>query len=242
MRAIQVDGVDIEVTRKAIRSLRLRIRPPLAEVRLSIPWRATREDALRFVLSRREWIRRHRERILSVAGSANPANPPSDLTDGSVILLWGRERVLRLTSGRFHLDLPDSPDLGDDTLRLRLRDPSDASLCAKALERACRAILRDRMRSLAAAWSRVLGVAAPDLRVRNMKSRWGSCNPHRKRVWINLELVRRAPEFLEYVLVHELAHLLERGHTDRFRAILDKHLPDWRRRRNLLNGRNQPEA
>ena len=227
MRAIQVDGVEIEVTRKAIRSLRLRVCPPLAAVRLSVPWRASREEVLRFVLSRQDWIRRHRERMLAFPAPAAPAVP----ADGAGIFLWGRGCVLRIVPGRFHAEL------AGDTLRLCVPDPADPACCVRALSRACRALLMERMRCLVAHWSRTLGVAVPELRIRNMKTRWGSCNPRAGRIWISAELVRRTPECLEYVLVHELAHLLEHGHTDRFRAILDRCLPDWRQRRHVLNNR-----
>jgi predicted metal-dependent hydrolase len=229
MRVIRVDGVEIEVTRKAIRSLRLRICPPLATVRLSVPWRATRAAALCFVLSRRDWIRQRRERMLSLAAPA-PVVPE----DGARIPVWGRDRVLRLTPGRFRMELTD------DELLLRLRDPPDPACCARALDRACRALLLERMTSLAAAWSPILGVAVPELRIRGMKKRWGTCYHGARRVCVNAALVRHPPECLEYVLAHELAHLLERGHTERFRAVLDRHLPDWRSRRSLLNAPFSP--
>ena len=204
--------------------------PPLATVRLSVPWHATRAEVLRFVLSRQGWIRRHRERILDSAVPAAPAAP----ADGASIFLWGREHVLRLEPGRFYLQLAGG------TLRLRLPDPLDPARCGHALDRACRELLKERIHALAVDWSPVLGVAMPELRIRAMKTRWGSCNPRTGRVWINAELVRRAPECLEYVVVHELAHFLERSHTSRFRAVLDRHLPDWRQRWRLLNGVFRP--
>ncbi len=81
-----------------------------------------------------------------------------------------------------------------------------------------------------------MGVAMPDIAIRRMKTRWGTCNTAAKRVTLNLELARRDPALLEYVIVHELAHLIERGHNARFYAVMDTHLPDWKRRRKALNG------
>ena len=85
-------------------------------------------------------------------------------------------------------------------------------------------------------WAQVMGVPMPDIAIRRMTTRWGTCNTTAKRVTFNLELARRDPSLLEYVIVHELAHLIERGHNARFYAVMDQHLPDWKHRRRVLNG------
>jgi len=84
-------------------------------------------------------------------------------------------------------------------------------------------------------WAGVMGLAIPDVTVRRMTSRWGTCNTQTRRITLNLELAQRDADLLEYVIVHELAHLVERGHNARFYAVMDAHLPDWRLRRRLLN-------
>lgn len=89
---------------------------------------------------------------------------------------------------------------------------------------------------LVATWAAVMGLATPDLAYRRMTSRWGTCNTRTARITLNLELARRDPDLLEYVVVHELAHLIERGHNARFYAVIDAYLPDWRERRRTLNG------
>jgi predicted metal-dependent hydrolase len=84
-------------------------------------------------------------------------------------------------------------------------------------------------------WQTKLGVESNDIGIKKMKTKWGSCNIQAKRLWLNLELAKKPPECMEYILVHELVHLIERHHNERFRAIMDKNMPDWRERRNLLN-------
>ena len=85
-------------------------------------------------------------------------------------------------------------------------------------------------------WAQVMGVPMPQIAIRRMTTRWGTCNTATKRVTFNLELARRDPSLLEYVIIHELAHLTERGHNARFYAVMDQHLPDWKLRRKVLNG------
>lgn len=89
---------------------------------------------------------------------------------------------------------------------------------------------------LVAEWAATMGLATPDIVIRRMTSRWGTCNIRAARITLNLELARRDPDLLEYVVVHELAHLIERGHNARFYAVMDRYLPDWRSRRRALNG------
>lgn len=104
---------------------------------------------------------------------------------------------------------------------------------AEALRRA----LKSNVPRLFEYWVREMGVPMPEIAIRRMTTRWGTCNTTTKRITLNLELARRDPELLEYVIVHELAHLIERGHNARFYAVMDQHLPDWKLRRRVLNGR-----
>ncbi len=101
---------------------------------------------------------------------------------------------------------------------------------------ALRKELKSSAPPLVAHWAAVMGVETPDIAVRRMTSRWGTCNTQTRRITLNLELARRDGALLEYVIVHELAHLVERGHNARFYAVMDAHLPDWRARRRVLNG------
>ena len=102
----------------------------------------------------------------------------------------------------------------------------------------CEALRRDLKRSappLVAHWAGVMGLPTPDVTIRRMTSRWGTCNTQARRITLNLELAQRDGTLLEYVIVHELAHLIERGHNARFYAVMDAHMPDWRLRRRVLN-------
>lgn len=167
------------VTRKPIRTLRLRVVPPHGEVHVSAPRHVSEHEIERFVSSRVEWIAQAQARIASQPAPLQP---------------------------------------GPETEALRRRLKADAP-------------------PLIAYWAERMGVPRPTLTVRRMTSRWGSCNPQRVHINLNLELARRDPELLEYVIVHELAHLIEASHNARFYAVMDRHLPGWKALRRQLNGR-----
>ena len=96
--------------------------------------------------------------------------------------------------------------------------------------------LRELIPPLIAKWEPILGVRVNEFGIKKMKTRWGSCNPEVKRIWLNLELAKKSPTCIEYVLVHEMAHLLERSHNETFVAYMDKFLPNWRAIKAELNG------
>ena len=227
MRPIHFDNLWIEVTRKPIRNLRMRICPPDAVVRVSAPLYVSDAEVLRFVTAREAWIRRHRDKILARQARIAPVQG----LQGETVRVWGQPYSLEFTA-----DACGGDALADGFLRVPAPCQDNAPARLKTVRTVLRKILAQRVSELAGIWTPVMGVPRPELRIKRMKTRWGTCNPTASRVWINAELVHRMPECLEYVLVHELAHLLERGHTDRFWSIVESHVPDWKFRKQMLNG------
>lgn len=185
---LTVDDLTVEVTRKPIRRMYLRLAPEPAgsgggasghTVRVSAPLRTADARIIVFVQTQRQWIARQ-------AAAAVAADVP--------VLAWTPAQR--------------------DSARARL-----LGVTAPMFEQ----------------WIDALGVPTPDVRTRRMSTRWGSCNPTARRIWLSLELARFQPPLIEYVVVHELAHLRVAGHGPAFRAILDEALPDWRQRRRALN-------
>ncbi|MGL4650686.1 MAG: M48 family metallopeptidase [Caldilineaceae bacterium] len=225
--SMTVDGIDVLVVRKAIKNWRLTVSPPDARVRLAAPLHVS-DDMLRtMVIERIAWIRGHQARM-----AAQPRLPAREYLSGETHLYLGHRYRLVVEE----CNAPPQVSAGDDgTLHLRVRPGSDRT----ARERVLYAWYRERLLELAPAlldhWQGVLGVQAGTWQVKRMRTRWGTCNPAERRIWLNLHLIKRPLACIEYVVVHELAHLLERGHNARFWAILDLHLPDWRPRRTLLN-------
>lgn len=226
---MQVAGLAVEVVRKRMRSIRLTVSPPDGHVRVSAPTRAADAVVRDMVLSRLEWISRHRARML-----ASPRPAPRRLATGEVHAHLGRTcRLLVLERpGRPGVRLLET-DPGP-VLELSLPPAADEAARWRALWRWQRAELEALIPPLLEKWQPVLGVRAASWGIRRMKSRWGSCGLRARRITLGLGLVEHPPQCLEYVVVHELAHLIERGHNARFYAILDRALPGWRELRARL--------
>jgi predicted metal-dependent hydrolase len=220
--SLTVDGIEAEVTYKDIKNIRLRVLPPDGRVRVSAPYRTPAENVERFVISQRDWIVQARAKARLMA----PAREP--LTDGGRALLWGEWHEVRLEEGR-----RVSARVDGRTIRLSAADEGERR---QALENLYRAEIESAVPALHDRWAAITGRAASTFRYRRMTSRWGSCQPATGAISLNIALAERRPELLEYVLVHELTHLWERGHGPAFYARMDAALPDWRRRRGQLKG------
>lgn len=221
-----VDDVAIDVVRKAVKNLSLRVYPPDGHVRITAPLRATDAAISAFARSKAAWIARHQQRV-----RARTAASARDYVSGERHDVWGDPLVLTvaLRAGRPRAQIVDG------ILALSVRPGTDADGRRTVIERLHRALVQDRGSALLAVWEPVVGVRSSGLSVRQMKTRWGSCSPHTGTIRLNAALAMKPPECLEYVVVHELAHLLERSHGPRFVALMNRFLPDWKQRRALLN-------
>lgn len=227
-RRVVVEDVEVDVRIKRVKRLSLTVTAPDGRVRASVPLGVPEGIVREVIAGRLDWIRGHRDRIQRMSAESRMG-----LVSGDRIAVWGEdlelevvERPGRSTIVQRHNDLV-----------LSVAPGSDADARRRAMERWRRADMTGVAGELIDAWSGALGRAPAAWRIRRMTTRWGSCNPDRRTVTLNLELHHRPPRALEYVVVHELAHLFERGHGPRFVAIMDSHLPGWRVRRAELNGR-----
>lgn len=228
-RALSLHGVEfaVAVTRKQVRRVTLRVHPPDGDVRVSAPHGVSEGEIRAFVQQHLAWIRRHRDRIRALPRPAAPTFQP-----GEVHYLEGKPLALVVRNGTPGA----SVGLGmGTTLVLSAPAHADADALARALERFYRAHLRAALPPLLARWEPRMGVRVAAWGVKRMKTRWGSCNPRARRIWLNLELAKRRPALLEYVVVHELAHLHVADHGPAFQALMTRFLPNWRALRRELN-------
>lgn len=222
---ITVKGIRIELLRKEIKNVHLRVYPPDGRVRISVPTRLPLDSVVGLIEERLEWIQAQQLRVCTVA-------TPARFVDGEIHLFGGRAYNLSVidTLAKERVVLV-SPNI----LQLRSRIGSTAEDRRKLLEGWYREQLRSRADPFFEKWERILGVEAAEWRVRKMSTRWGSCNVKAKRIWLSLELAKKSDDCLEYVVVHELAHLLEPGHGPRFVAHMDGAISNWRDLRKKLN-------
>lgn len=223
-RVFQLDDIEIEALRKDVKHVRISVHPPDGRVLVSVP-RRVRDAELRELLRvRLPWIRSKRAEML-----AREPQERHEYVPGEQHLFGGERFVLRVTESS-----TPGVRLGAGIMELHVPPGSSHEQRAAVLERWYRARLAERAAALCAEWEPRLGVRAAEVRMRRMKTRWGSCNPRARRVWLNLELIKRHDACLEYVLVHELVHLLEASHGPRFKALMDGFLPGWRVHREAL--------
>ncbi|MDR1766850.1 MAG: M48 family metallopeptidase [Propionibacteriaceae bacterium] len=222
---LDVDGLAVEVSRRAVKRMRLSVSPPDGRVRVVCPTRTPQREIAAFVRKHSAWIAKHRQRILGAAQSA-----PS-YASGERHAVWGRPVTLNVRVGR--------PGARLDGDRLVLTAPADATPEQRAdiLHRWYgRQVLAAAARLLEH-WSAVTGAHPEKLAARRMRTRWGSYSSRTDRIALSTELARYDPLCLEYVVVHELAHTRESGHGPAFQALMDAWLPDWRHRRSMLRQR-----
>lgn len=224
-QTLRIEGVCVEVIRKPIKHMYLRVKRPDGHVQVSAPKRMSETHIRRFLSERRDWIRRQQSNLQGHVGAR------ARFIDGERHPVWGKACVLRLLEGPGRAFVAHR----EQVLHMRVPPGADAVFCKKLLDAWYNEQLRAELPPLLDTWQPRLGVAARRISVRRMKSRWGSCTPHTGDIRLNTSLAQWPIACLEYVLVHELVHLLEASHNHRFRALMDMHLPAWRHYRRMLN-------
>jgi len=223
---VTIDGIDMQIVRKRVKYLRLAVSPPDGQVRISVPYMLP-DDMLHIaILDRIDWIKKQQARFESrLALSAQ------QMLSGEHYYYLGKpfQLVVLNGSGRHQLVQVDG--------QLLMYTNAGCTITArrKILDDWYRTNLKSLLPGLLEKWQPVVGRTASAWGLRKMKTRWGSCNIVEKRIWLNLELAKYPVECIEYVLVHELVHLLERGHNVRFKSLMSLFMPDWRSRKQLLN-------
>jgi len=226
-RRIHVGGIAVDVVRKDIKNLHLGVYPPHGRVRVAAPVVVSDEAVRLAVIDKLAWIRRQRERF-----AEQPRQSRREMVGGESHYFLGRRYRLRVHERKGAAGVALR---GMASLDLFVRPGSDAAEREAVLLRWYREQLKARVPALLQKWQARLGVQVSAWGVKRMKTKWGSCNVDSARVWLNLALAKKPPQCLEYIMVHELVHLFERRHGERFTVLMDQYLPHWRRTRKLLN-------
>lgn len=227
VKRMSVSGIAVEVVRKDIKNLHLGVYPPMGRVRVAAPLVVNDEAVRLAVIDKLGWIKRQRAQF-----AKQPRQSEREMVNGESHYFLGRRYRLRV----HEQDAPARVTLrGVASMDLFVRPGATVDKREAVLLDWHRASLRSVIAELLAHWQPKLGVQVAGWGIKKMKTKWGSCNVRSRRIWLNLELAKKPVQCLEYIVVHELVHLLERNHTERFTLLMDRHLPDWRMRREVLN-------
>jgi hypothetical protein len=225
-KQIEVSGIAVEVVRKAIKNLHIGVYPPDGRVRVAAPSRMAMEAIRLALIGKLGWIRKHQVRF---AGQERQS--PREYISGETHYYQGRRHRLNI---QLHAGRP-TVALRHGTLELQIAPDTSIEQREALLYNWYRRQLKQQIPELLAKWEAVIGVQAAEWGVKRMKTRWGTCNPTARRIWLNLELIKKPLHCLEYIIVHELVHLLERHHNARVASLMDQFMPLWRQYREELN-------
>lgn len=222
-----IGSIEVEVHRKSIKNIHLSVLPPNGHVRLSVP-QNTSEHAIRLaIIHKLGWIHQQQADF-----AAQPRQTTREMISGESHYVWGRQYRLDVvvSSVKHAVKVKNT-----EWLELKVTPNTTTDNRVKLLNHFYRHEVHQALENLLPFWTQKTGISVSAIGVKKMKTKWGSCNIQAKRLWLNSELAKKPPECLEYILVHEMVHLLERHHNERFKHLMDQFMPNWRERRSLLN-------
>lgn len=223
---ISLGDVSVDLVFKDIKNIHLSVYPPTGRVRISAPSR-TSIDAIRaFAISKLGWIRKHQTKL-----NRQQRQPPREYLDRESHYLWGRRMLLEI------LEMSGRPKIDIAHRKISLCVPEGATFDAKErlLDELYRRETRRVIEEFVSKWEKILGIEINHVFLQRMKTRWGSCNPQKRNIRLNLELAKKPVECLEYIFVHEALHFFVPNHGERFVSLLDQHMSNWRSIRQILN-------
>jgi predicted metal-dependent hydrolase len=223
---IQLGDIRVEVQRKNNKHAHLYVYPPEGRVHISAPLHMGLDALRAFAISRLSWIKAQQRKM-----RAQPRETEREYLNRESHQVWGRRYLLEV----IEVNAAPVVELKHSALVLQIRPGSDEARREALLESWYREQLRAKLPVLLGKWQPLMGVNVRRILVQRMKTRWGGCNPSTGNIRLNTELAKKPPECLEYILIHELAHLIEPTHNNRFLALMDKFMPHWRQIKDELN-------
>lgn len=227
MHQIIVGELVIEVVRKDIKNLHLAVYPPDGRVRIATPLKLDDEAVRLFAISRIAWIKKHQAQF-----DAQPRQSKREFVSGESHYFQGHRYLLNVI---YHQGAPKIAIRNKTYIDLYVGEDRTEAQRKRVMMEWYRQHLKNDIPPLIAKWEKVMGVTVNDWGVKQMKTKWGTCNIEAGRIWLNLELAKKPNHCLEYIVVHEMLHLLERHHNERFVAYMNKFLPNWRFYKEELN-------
>lgn len=226
MSQINLGDIAVDVVLKDIKNVHLSVYPPTGRVRISAPTRMKIDTIRVFAISKLDWIKQQQKKLRE-----QERETPRDYVDRESHYVWGKRYLLTVSES----DEPYAIELRHSRMLLRVRRRTDENKREALVEEWYREQLKKAVPPLLARWQPLLGVRVERFFVQRMKTKWGSCNHKARTIRLNTELAKKPAECLEYIVVHELVHLLEPTHNARFVALMDRFMPKWQFHRHVLN-------
>lgn len=226
MKQIELGNIVIDVEQKDIKNIHLSVYPPKGKVRISAPERMDLDTIRVFAISKLKWIKKQQEAFKK----QDRETPREYLTRESHYFL-GERYLLKV------IKYNGSPKivLKKNAIEMHIRPDTSVEKRKELLDEWYRSELKKNAPQLIEKWEKKIGVQAQAYGIKKMRNRWGTCNPKAKRIWLNLELAKKPVECIEYIVVHELVHLIERSHNETFKRLMNEHMPKWSFYRDELN-------
>ncbi len=226
MQHISLGNIEIEVEQKDIKNIHLSVYPPDGRVRIAAPSKMDLDTIRVFAISKLQWIKEQQESFRQQI-----REPEREYLERESHYFLGERYLLKI----IELNAAPKVEIDHKYIHLYIRPNTDTAKRAEIINEWYRIKLKQLIPDLIAKWEKVIGVTSNEFRIKKMRTKWGTCNTDAKRIWLNLELAKKPKECIEYIVVHELVHLLERNHNQRFVKLMDQFMPKWRFYREELN-------
>lgn len=223
---LEIAGIPVKVIRKNIKNMHLYVKPPDGHVEVSVPRQLSDDSIAMFIRTRVGWIRKQQKRFLD-----QPRQSEREYVSGETLYVWGKQFFLQVE----YSNKKNALELNGDKAILSVRQDSTAKQRENYVNEWYRELLKAEIEKCLPKWEGLTGLHCSGWQTKYMTTRWGTCNTQTGKIWINLQLAKKPYECLDYVILHELAHLRVKDHGPRFIAILDEYMPYWREIRELLN-------
>lgn len=223
---IVVSNISVEVIRKNIKNMHLAVLPPDGRVRVSVPTQLTDEAITMFVRTKLGWIKKQQEKF-----QQQPRQSERQYVSGETLYVWGKQYFLQVE----YSYKGNALTLSGDKAILTVRKESSPKQRGSFVNEWYRSLLKQEVAKYLPKWEKTTGLYCDSWQSKYMTTKWGTCNPTSKKIWLNIQLAKKPIECLEYVILHELAHLKVHNHGPEFTAILDQYVPYWRDHKRRLN-------
>jgi len=226
MSRIELGNITIDVEHKDIKNIHLSVYPPHGKVKISAPNRMDLDTIRVYAISKLQWIKKKQEQF-----KKQERETPREYLSKESHYFLGKRYLLKVIKR----DASPKVELTHSEIILYVRPLTTVNKKQEIIEKWYRSELKKIVPGLIMKWEKIIGVSASEIGIKKMRTKWGTCNPDAKRIWLNLELAKKPVECIEYIIVHELVHLLERTHNERFIGLMNEVMPKWRFHRDELN-------